>query len=72
VALRKRFQSGPPASRVKKGNNMMKIKLTILAILASMYGIALSENGVVQTISWVLFLGLFMALFAQMEKRYGI
>jgi len=51
---------------------MIKIKLTILAILASMYGIALSENGVVQTISWVLFLGLFMALFAQMEKRYGI
>jgi len=51
---------------------MMKIKLTILAILASMYGIALSENGIVQTISWVLFIGLSLTLFALLEKRYEL
>lgn len=77
----------PPVSRVstsqmisvrssdftKKGTiYMMKIKLTILAILASMYGIALSENGIVQTISWVLFIGLSLTLFALLEKRYEL
>ena len=49
---------------------MMKIKLTILAILASMYGIALMD-GIVKGLSWLLFIGLFMALVAQLEKRYG-
>ena len=55
----------------RKENNMKTIKLILLAILATMYGIALSENGIVQLISWVLFIGLFMVLVNLMEKRYG-
>ena len=51
---------------------MKTIKLILLAILVCMYHIALSDNGIVQFVSWVLFLGLFMALVAQMEKRYGL
>lgn len=51
---------------------MTKIKLTILAILASMYGIALSENGIVQTISWVLFIGLSLGLVRLLEVQYGV
>jgi len=51
---------------------MMKIKLTILAILASMYGIALSENGMIQTVSWVLFIGLSLGLVRMLEVRYGV
>lgn len=50
---------------------MKTIKLILLAILATMYGIALSENGIVKLISWVLFLGLFMVLVIKLEKRYG-
>lgn len=49
---------------------MKTIKLILLAILATMYGIALSENGIVQLISWVSFFGLFMVLIAKLEKRY--
>ena len=48
---------------------MKTIKLTILAILASMYGIALMD-GIVKAISWLFFIGLFMVLVAQLEKRY--
>ena len=50
---------------------MKTIKLILLAILANMYGIALSENGIVQAISWLLFIGLFMVLVSKLEKRYG-
>lgn len=49
---------------------MKTIKLTIGAILLSMYGIALSDNGIVKLISWGLFIGLFMVLVALLEKRY--
>jgi hypothetical protein len=49
---------------------MMKIKLTILAILASMYGIV-GTDGMVRAISWLFFVGLFMALVAQLEKHYA-
>lgn len=51
---------------------MIKIKLTILAILFSMYGIALTDNGIVKAISWLFFIGLFMALLLQLEKRYDL
>jgi hypothetical protein len=51
---------------------MKTIKLTILAILASMYGIALSDNGIVKAISWLFFIGLFVVLVAQLERRYGL
>lgn len=50
---------------------MKTIKLIILAILVCMYQIALSNNGVVQLISWVLFISLFMVLVARLEKQYG-
>lgn len=49
---------------------MTKIKLTILAILMSMYGIAISGNGIVKALSWLFFIGLFMVLVALLEKRY--
>lgn len=51
---------------------MIKIKLTIVAILASMYGIALSENGMIQTVSWVLFISLSLGLVRMLEVRYGM
>lgn len=51
---------------------MKTIKLTILAILIVMYQIALSDNGIVKVISWLLFIGLFMVLVAKLEKRYGM
>lgn len=50
---------------------MKKIKLTILAILVAMYQIALSDNGIVKLFSWFLFIGLFMVLVIELEKRYG-
>lgn len=50
---------------------MTKIKLTILAILASMYGIALMD-GIVRFLSWFAFIGLFITLVSQLEKRYGL
>lgn len=49
---------------------MKTIKLTILAILMSMYGIAISDNGIVKALSWLFFIGLFMVLVALLEKRY--
>lgn len=50
---------------------MKIIKLNIMAILASMYGIALVDNGIVQIVCWFLFVFLFLALVAGLEKRYG-
>ena len=50
---------------------MKTIKLIILAILVCMFNIALSENGIVQIVSWVLFISLFMVLVARLEKQYG-
>jgi hypothetical protein len=64
--------SGPPTSRIKERKYMIKIKLTIVAILASMYGIALSENGMIQTVSWVLFISLSLGLVRMLEVRYGM
>jgi len=55
----------------KEGIIMKKIKLTILAILVAMYQIALSDNGIVKLFSWFLFVGLFMVLVIELEKRYG-
>lgn len=46
------------------------IKLTIVAILVSMYQIALSDNGIIKALSWIAFIGLSLALVAQLEKRY--
>lgn len=63
---------GLQTSRVKGRKNMKTIKLTILAILVVMYQIALSDNGIVKAISWLLFIGLFMVLVAKLEKRYGM
>lgn len=57
-------------ANIRKENEMKTIKLTIGAILLSMYGIALSDNGIVKLISWGLFIGLFMVLVALLEKRY--
>jgi len=69
VSTLKYILSNHSALRERK-KNMKTIKLILLAILATMYGIALSENGIVQLISWVLFFGLFMVLIAKLEKRY--
>lgn len=50
---------------------MKTIKLILLAILVTMYQIALSDNGIIKAISWLLFIGLFMVLVIKLEKRYG-
>lgn len=50
---------------------MKIIKLVILAILMCMYQIALSDNGIVKAVSWLLFIGLFMVLVVRMERLYG-
>lgn len=50
---------------------MKTIKLILLAILAAMYEIALTENGIVRLISWIVLISLFMVLVAKLEKRYG-
>lgn len=51
----------------------MKINKLILFIeMVCMYQIALSDNGVIKLIGWILFIGLFMVLLVRLEKRYGI
>ena len=51
---------------------MKIIKLELFIEMICMYQIALSDNGIVKLISWVVFLVLFMAIFARLEKRYGM
>jgi len=50
---------------------MKIIKFLALAELVCMYEIALSDNGIVKAISWVLFAGLTLAIYARLEKIYG-
>lgn len=51
----------------------MKINKLILFIeMVCMYQIALSDNGVIKLVSWILLIGLFMVLLVRLEKRYGI
>lgn len=37
-----------------------------------MYNIALSDNGVVQLISWILLIFIGIVIAAKLEKRYGL
>jgi hypothetical protein len=50
---------------------MKTIKLLTIIELICMYQIALSENGVVQLISWILLIFLGIAIAARLEKIYG-
>lgn len=50
----------------------MKINKLILFIeLVCMYNIALSDNGVVQLISWILLIFLGLTIAARLEKLYA-
>lgn len=51
---------------------MKTIKFLLLTELVCMYQIALSENGVVKLISWVLLIFIGMVIAAKLEKRYGL
>jgi hypothetical protein len=62
----------PTQHHEKKRRKEMKIiKFLALAELVCMYEIALSDNGIVKAISWVLFAGLTLAIYARLEKIYG-
>ena len=50
---------------------MKTIKLLTIIELICMYQIALSENGVVKLISWILLIFLGIAIAARLEKIYG-
>lgn len=57
----------------RKGSKDMKtIKLLLFIELVSMYNIALSENGWIKLVSWILLIFLGMAIAAKLEKRYGL
>lgn len=50
----------------------MKInKLILFVEMVCMYQIALSDNGVIKLVSWILLIGLFMVLLVRLEKRYA-
>jgi hypothetical protein len=50
---------------------MKTIKFLLFIELVCMYNIALSDNGVVQLISWVLLIFLGLAIAARLEKLYA-
>ena len=50
---------------------MKTIKLLLFIELVCMYNIALSDNGVVQLISWTLLIFLGLAIAARLEKLYA-
>ena len=50
---------------------MKTIKFLLFIELVCMYNIALSDNGVVQLISWIVLIFLGIAIAARLEKIYG-
>lgn len=50
---------------------MKIIKFLLIIELVCMYNIALSDNGVVQLISWTLLIFLGLAIAARLEKLYA-
>lgn len=50
---------------------MKTIKFLLFIELVCMYNIALSENGVVQLISWILLIFLGLTIAARLEKLYA-
>lgn len=50
---------------------MKTIKFLLFIELVCMYNIALSDNGVVQLISWILLIFLGLTIAARLEKLYA-
>lgn len=51
---------------------MKTIKLLLFIELVSMYNIALSENGWIKLVSWILLIFIGIVIAAKLEKRYGL
>lgn len=51
---------------------MKTIKLLLLTELVFMYNIALSENGWVKLVSWILLIFIGLVIASKLEKRYGL
>lgn len=51
---------------------MKTIKFLLFIELVCMYNIALTENGWIKLVSWILLIFIGLVITAKLEKRYGL